>query len=86
LQVSVRLKIRKSGLATAICFENMRIRIDKNLCNGCETCINHCPDVFMMWGMYMKADFEVADPEKYQKAVQEAASLCPKKAVSISGQ
>jgi ferredoxin len=40
----------------------------------------------MMWGMYMKADFEVADPEKYQKAVREAASLCPKKAISISGQ
>lgn len=37
----------------------------------------------MTWGMYMKADFEVADPDKYQKAVQEAAGLCPKQAISI---
>ena len=37
----------------------------------------------MTWGMYMKADFEVADPDKYQKAVQEAAGLCPQRAISI---
>jgi ferredoxin len=61
----------------------MRICIDKNLCNGCEGCVNHCPDVFMMWGMYMKAVFEVAHPEKYQQAVREAADLCPKQAISI---
>jgi ferredoxin len=79
------LNKRKSGFAAAIPSEKMRIRIDKNLCNGCEACINHCPDVFMMWGMYMKADFEVADPEKYQGAVREAAGLCPKKAISTSG-
>jgi ferredoxin len=83
---------RKTGLRV-ICFENrcsnkgfnMRIHINKGLCGGCEACINHCPDVFMAWGMYLKADFEVADPEKYQQAVSEAASLCPKKAISISG-
>jgi ferredoxin len=68
---------------TAIWFKYMRIRINKNLCNGCETCIGHCPDVFMAWGMYLKADFEVADPEKYQKMAWEAAGLCPKKAISI---
>lgn len=61
----------------------MRIKINKKLCAGCEACINHCPDVFMTWGMYMKADFEVADPDKYQKAVREAAGLCPKRAISI---
>jgi ferredoxin len=37
----------------------------------------------MMWGMYLKADFGVADPEKSQKAVREAADLCPKRAISI---
>lgn len=37
----------------------------------------------MAWGMYMKADFEVADSDKYQKAVQEAAGLCPKRAIAI---
>ncbi|MBA4396657.1 MAG: ferredoxin [Syntrophus sp. (in: bacteria)] len=61
----------------------MRIRIDKNLCNGCETCVSSCPDVFMSWGMYLKADFDVADPEKYRQAVREAAGLCPQKAISI---
>jgi ferredoxin len=61
----------------------VRIKINKKLCTGCETCINHCPDVFMAWGMYMKADFEVADPDKYQKTVQEAAGLCPKRAIVI---
>jgi len=61
----------------------MRIRIDKKRCNGCESCVNHCPDVFMLWGRHMKADFEVSHPEKYQKAIREAAELCPNKAVSI---
>jgi ferredoxin len=79
------LNKRKSGFAAAIPSKKMRIRIDKNLCNGCEACVNHCPDVFMMWGMYMKADFEVANPGKYQKVVREVAGLCPKKAISISG-
>jgi ferredoxin len=63
--------------------ELMKIHIDKNLCTGCEICVNHCPDVFMMWGMYMKADFDVAHPEKYQKAVRETAGMCPKQAISI---
>lgn len=61
----------------------MRIHIDTRLCTGCEACINHCPGVFMAWGRYLKADFEVADPEKYQEAVREAAGLCPKKAISV---
>jgi ferredoxin len=50
---------------------------------GCEVCVNHCPDVFMMWGMYMKADFDVAHPEKYKKAVREAVGMCPKHAISV---
>jgi ferredoxin len=37
----------------------------------------------MMWGMYMKAVFEVTHPEKYQQRVREAADLCPKQAISI---
>jgi ferredoxin len=61
----------------------MRIHIDKKRCNGCETCVNHCPDVFKMWGRYMKSDFEVADPRKHEAAVREAAGLCPQKAIAI---
>jgi ferredoxin len=61
----------------------VRIKINKKLCIGCEACVNHCPDVFLMWGMYMKADFEVPHPERYHNAVMEAAGLCPKRAISV---
>jgi ferredoxin len=61
----------------------MRIRIDKKRCNGCEACVNSCPDVFMAWGRYMKADFEVADPGKYEAAVRLAAERCPQQAIGI---
>ena len=36
-----------------------------------------------MWGRYMKADFPVADPQKNEAAVREAAGLCPQQAITI---
>jgi len=59
------------------------IQHNPDLCIGCEACVNHCPDVFMMWGMYMKADFEVPRPEQYRDSVLEAAGLCPKRAIAV---
>ena len=61
----------------------MKVKINRQLCTGCEACVNHCPEVFMAWGMYMKADFEVPHPEKYRDAVLETAGLCPNRAIAV---
>lgn len=61
----------------------MKVIIDKNLCKGCELCVNICTDVFIMWGAYLKPVFDVKDPEKYGEAVKKAALECPYKAITV---
>lgn len=63
--------------------ETMRIRIKKHSCQGCERCVNICPEVFRMWGELLKANFEVTDPEKYRQAVMKAVEECPYHAISV---
>ena len=61
----------------------MRIVIEKRSCQGCERCVNICPDVFRMWGEYLKASFEVAEPEKHREAVMKARDECPYDAITV---
>ncbi len=61
----------------------MRIKINKKLCVGCEVCVNICPDVFRMWGEFLKADFEVAEPQRFNDPILKAIDACPAAAISI---
>jgi ferredoxin len=61
----------------------MRIRIEKRFCQGCERCVNICPEVFRMWGEFLKANFEVTEPEKYRQAVIRAIEECPYDAITV---
>lgn len=63
----------------------MRVRIDRNLCIGCETCVNICPDVFRMWGEFLKADFEVEKPEPFGAPIRKALDSCPTSAITVDG-
>jgi ferredoxin len=62
----------------------MRIKINKKLCVGCEACVNICPEVFLMWGQYLKADIEVVQPERLKNAIRNAVDSCPASAIAIA--
>ena len=55
----------------------MRIVIKKEACIGCEICVNTCPEVFMEWGLYMRADFEVKEPGRFKALIEKAIENCP---------
>lgn len=61
----------------------MRIVINKQACIGCEICVNTCPEVFMEWGLHMRTTFDVKDPERYKRLVEQAVEDCPARAISI---
>ena len=61
----------------------MRIKINKKLCIGCEACVNICPEVFRMWGEFLKSDFEVSQPERFKAAILHAVDSCPATAIAI---
>ncbi len=62
----------------------MRIVIRKEACIGCEICVNTCPEVFLVWGLHMRAVFEVREPDRYRAFVRQAAEGCPARAISVS--
>ncbi len=62
----------------------MRIVINKQACIGCEICVNTCPEVFLEWGLHMRATFEVKDPERYQALIRKVVEDCPARAISIT--
>ncbi|HET6491057.1 MAG TPA: ferredoxin [Syntrophales bacterium] len=60
----------------------MRIVIKKEACIGCEICVNTCPEVFMEWGLYMRAEFEVKEPVRFKALIERAIENCPVRAIS----
>ncbi len=62
----------------------MRIIINKQACIGCEICVNTCPEVFLEWGLYMRAAFEVKEPERHKTLIQKAVEDCPARAISVT--
>lgn len=61
----------------------MKVVINKDLCKGCELCVNICEEVFIMWGAYLKPVFDVKDPDRHGEAVRKAARECPHKAITL---
>ena len=62
----------------------MRVVIKKELCIGCEICVNTCPEVFLEWGLHMRAVFEVKEPDRYRALVRQAVENCPARAIAAS--
>lgn len=60
--------------------ETPMIVIDAELCIGCESCVELCPDVFAMNADGDKA--VVTNPDAASDCVQEAIDTCPVTAIS----
>ncbi len=60
----------------------MKVKVDADLCTGCELCIDTCPEVFEM-----KDDVSVTKmedvPEDMENDVKEAAEDCPVEAIIV---
>ncbi len=60
----------------------MKVKVDPELCTGCELCVETCPEVFEMEDdvAVVKVDEVPADEED---CTQEAADDCPAEAIII---
>jgi ferredoxin len=63
----------------------LTLSIDSYRCNGCATCCELCPDVFVLHPLTGKA--ELLNPnQEVTEAVRQAAAFCPEKCILISGE
>jgi ferredoxin len=62
----------------------MKVSIDRELCTGCELCVNTCPDVFEMDGDAARPKAE-AITDAVEECVQQAAEDCPASAIKVEG-
>lgn len=71
-------KIRKVGDG-----DNMKTKVDPDLCIACGLCISTCPDVYN-WGDDGKARaIDGSVPEEQESCAEEAADGCPTDAINI---
>lgn len=62
----------------------MKVKIDEDLCTGCEECVEAVPDIFEMDddGELAKVKVE-AVPSGQEDAVREASEECPAEAILL---
>ena len=61
----------------------MRVEVDQELCIGCGTCVDLCPEVFKWMEDDEKAKAIGKDvPEDLEEICQEASESCPTDAIS----
>ncbi|MGQ9609011.1 MAG: ferredoxin [bacterium] len=60
----------------------MKVKVDRDLCTGCELCVDTCPDLFEIYEDLARAKVNVV-PEDQEDCAREAADGCPVEAISI---
>jgi len=60
----------------------MKVRVDEEACVGDGTCVEICPEIFVMQGDVAVAKMEEV-PEELEGACREAAKSCPVDAILI---
>ncbi|MEK7396029.1 MAG: ferredoxin [Candidatus Poribacteria bacterium] len=60
----------------------MKVKVDRDLCTGCELCIDTCPDVFEMDDDLAKEKMSKV-PVDLEDCAKEAAEGCPVEAISV---
>ncbi len=61
----------------------MRVFVDKELCIGCEACVDICPEVFEMQDDLAVVKIEDDVPDDLEAAVEESAETCPVEAITV---
>jgi ferredoxin len=61
----------------------MKAKVIEDLCIGCESCTDICPDVFEMQDELAVCRFDEDIPEEFEDACREAAESCPVEAIEI---
>jgi ferredoxin len=61
----------------------MKATVNEDLCIGCESCVDICPDVFEMKGELAVCRFDDDILEEFEDACREAAESCPVEAIEI---
>ncbi len=60
----------------------MKVKVDPDLCTGCELCVDTCPEVFEMQDDLAVAKMETV-PDGMEDDVKEAADSCPAEAIIV---
>ncbi len=60
----------------------MKVAVDPEICEGCESCVELCPEVFDMEGDVAVAR-HIDVPEDLKECAQDAADSCPVDAISV---
>jgi len=60
----------------------MEAKVDKDLCTGCNLCVDACPEVFEMEGDTAKVKVSPV-PQGAEESCREAKDGCPVEAISI---
>ena len=60
----------------------MKVKVDKDLCDGYQNCVAICPEVFEMENDVARAIVEDV-PEELQEKCRDAADACPVDAIII---
>ena len=60
----------------------MKVRVDKDLCVGDESCVDICPDIFEMQDDVAVAKMDEVPPQ-LEKRCREAVETCPVEAIIV---
>lgn len=60
----------------------MKVKIDADLCSGCELCVDTCPDVFEMADVVAVVR-KAQVPAGLEEEVKDAADSCPSEAIIV---
>lgn len=60
----------------------MKARVDKEVCTGCNLCVDTCPDVFEMQGDVAGVKVDIVPPDA-EDSCREAAQNCPVECITI---
>ena len=61
----------------------MKVFVDKELCIGCEACVDICPEVFEIQDDLAVVKIDEDVPEDLEASVEEAAEACAVEAIII---